>query len=60
MKSWLAKLDSTQAAGLQPCFDKYVGRILEFVRVHLHPVMFNETASQVGTLLTLLTATLKK
>ena len=60
VKSWLAKRDSAQAAGLQPCFDKYVGRMLEFIRVNLKPVMYNETAGTVGTLLTLLNAILKR
>jgi hypothetical protein len=34
--------------------------MLEYVRVNMHPVMYNETAGTVKTLLTLLTATLKK
>lgn len=60
VKSWLVKRDPQQAAGLQPCFDKYVGRLLEFIRVNLHPVVYNETACTVGTLLTLLNAVLKR
>lgn len=60
VKSWLAKRDSSQATGLQPCFDKYVAKMLEFIRVNLRPVMYNETACTVGTLLTLLNAILKK
>eukprot|EP00879_Flechtneria_rotunda_P026528 GHRR01028292.1.p1 GENE.GHRR01028292.1~~GHRR01028292.1.p1 ORF type:complete len:1302 (+),score=429.83 GHRR01028292.1:91-3906(+) len=60
VKSWLAKRDQAQATGLQPCFDKYVSRMLEFIRVNLRPVVYNETACTVGTLLTLLSATLQK
>jgi len=60
VKSWLAKREQALVAGLQACFDKYVARMLEFVRVNLHPVLYNETACTVNTLLTLLSATLKK
>lgn len=60
VKSWLAKRDAAQSAGLQPCFDKYVARVLEFIRVNLKPVVYNEMACTVGTLLTLLNAILKK
>jgi dynein heavy chain len=60
VKSWLAKQDASHASGLQPCFDKYVARVLDYIRVNLHPVMYNEAACQVGTLLTLLTACVKK
>jgi dynein heavy chain, axonemal len=60
VKSWLAKRDPNQAAGLQPCFDKYVARMLEFVRISLRPVMTNEIVCSVNTLLTLLNAVLKK
>uniref|UniRef100_A0A383W453 AAA+ ATPase domain-containing protein n=1 Tax=Tetradesmus obliquus TaxID=3088 RepID=A0A383W453_TETOB len=60
VKSWLAKRDPQQAAGLQPCFDKYITRMLDFIRVSLHTVMYNETACTISTLLTLLNAVLKK
>lgn len=60
VKSWLAKRDPPQAAGLQPCFDKYITRMLDFIRVSLHTVMYNETACTISTLLTLLNAVLKK
>lgn len=60
VKSWLAKREPSLVAGLQACFDMYVAQLLEYVRVNLHPVMYNETACTVNTLLTLLTATLKK
>jgi hypothetical protein len=60
VKSWLAKREQYLVAGLQACFDKYVSRMLEYVRVNLHPIMYNETACTVNTLLTLLAATLKK
>jgi dynein heavy chain len=60
VKSWLAKREQNLVAGLQACFDKYVARMLEYVRVNLHHIMYNETACIVNTLLTLLTATLKK
>lgn len=60
VKSWLAKREPSLVAGLQACFDKYVASMLEFVRINTHPVMYNETVCTVNTLLTLLTATLKK
>lgn len=60
VKSWLARRPPAQAAGLKPCFDKYVARLLEFCRLSLKPVMHSETAATVGTLLTLLSATLQK
>lgn len=60
VKSWLAKREQALVPGLQACFDKYVARMLEIVRIHLHPVMYNETACTVQSLLTLLSATLKK
>lgn len=60
VKSWLAKRDPQQAAGLQPCFQKYLSRMLEFIRVNLHTVMYNETACTVNTLLTLLNSVLKR
>jgi len=60
VKSWLAKQTAAQATALQPCFDKYMTRMLDFVRVNLRPVMYNETSCTVSTLLTLLSATLKK
>lgn len=59
--SWLARrAEPGQAPALQACFDKYVARVLEFVRIHLHPVMHNETICTVNSLLTLLSATLQK
>lgn len=48
-----------EAAALRPCFDKYVGPLLDFVRLELRPVMHNEQVCQVQTLLTLLTGVLK-
>lgn len=60
VKSWLAKRDASHVAGLQACLDKYVARLLEFVRVNLRPVMYNETLCTVNSLVTLLTATLQK
>jgi dynein heavy chain len=60
VKSWLAKRDPSQVAGLQACFDKFVGRVLEFVRLNLRPIMYNETVCTVNSLLTLLSATLQK
>jgi dynein heavy chain len=60
VQSWLAKREPSLVARLQACFDKYVAAMLEFVRVSMHPVMYNETVCTVNTLLTLLTATLKK
>lgn len=60
VKSWLAKRDQSMVAALQACFDKYVARMLEYVRINLHPVMYDETVCTVNSLLTLLTATLSK
>lgn len=60
VKSWLAKREQSLVAGLQACFDKYVEHMLEYVRINMHPVMYDEAACIVSTLLTLLTATLKK
>lgn len=28
---------------MQPMFDKYVNRMLDFIRLNLHPVMYNES-----------------
>jgi dynein heavy chain len=65
VQSWLAECSKREhckafVPGLQACFDKYVARMLEYVRINMHPMMYNETSGTVKTLLTLLTATLKK
>jgi dynein heavy chain len=60
LKSWLAKREQPLVPGLQACFDKYVSRMLEHVRLNLHPVMYNEAMCTVNSLLTLLAATLRK
>jgi dynein heavy chain len=57
--SWLQSRPEREAAALRPCFDKYVGPLLDFVRLELRPVMHNEQVCQVQTLLTLLTGVLK-
>jgi hypothetical protein len=49
-----------QSQQLSALFDKYVGRVLDWVRVTARPVMFNEQVCHVNTLLTLLKASLKK
>lgn len=59
VKSWLQRRDPTEAAALEPCFPKYVQRMLDYIRVSLKPVMYNEQVCQVGTLLTLLHSSLK-
>lgn len=58
-KSWLQKKDPNHAAALQPCFDRFVNKMLDFVRLNLKPVMYNEQVSQVGTLMTLLDGCIK-
>ncbi len=60
VKSWLAKLEPAYAAGLSPCFDKYVGPLLDYIRISARPVMYNEQACSVNTLLTLLNGALKR
>eukprot|EP00887_Chlorella_sp_A99_P001633 scaffold8.g1633.t1 len=57
--SWLAQRPEREAAALRPCFDRLVGPLLDYVRVHLRPVMHNEQVCQVNTLLTLLSGVLK-
>ena len=57
--SWLQTRPAAEAAALRPCFDTYVGPLLDYVRLHLRPVMHNEQVCQVNTLLTLLTGILK-
>ena len=60
-KSWLARRpDAAQSAALAALFDKYVARCLEWLRVSTKPVMGNEVVCHVSTLLTLLSASLKK
>jgi len=59
MKSWLARRDPSEAAILQPLFDKYVNRMLDFIRLNLKPVMSNEQVCQVNTLATLLNGHVK-
>jgi len=49
-----------QSQQLSALFDKYVGRILDWLRVTAKPMMFNEQVCHVNTLLTLLKASLKK
>lgn len=48
VKSWLQRRDNAEAQLMQPLFDKYVNRILDFVRINLHPVMFNEQVRWAG------------
>ena len=49
MKSWLARRDPSEAAILQPLFDKYVNRMLDYIRLNLKPVMSNEQVSEGGS-----------
>ncbi|MEW5318622.1 MAG: hypothetical protein WDW38_009830 [Sanguina aurantia] len=57
--SWLQRRDPLDRTTMQPLFDKYVGRMLEYVRVNLKPVMYNEQVCSVNTLLTLIGSALK-
>ena len=59
IKSWLARRDAAEATILQPLFDKYVNRLLDFIRLNLRPVMYNEQVCQVNTLSTLLNGYIK-
>lgn len=59
VKSWLQRRDPAEATTLTPLFDKYVNRMLDFIRLNLRPVMYNEQVCQVNTLLTLLNGYLK-
>jgi hypothetical protein len=59
VKSWLARRDPTEAALMGPLFDKYVQRSLDYIRLNLRPVMYNEAVCQVNTLLTLLNGHIK-
>ncbi|DBA69380.1 TPA: Dynein gamma chain, flagellar outer arm [Trebouxia sp. C0005] len=58
--SWLQTRRPAEAAALKPCFDKYVERVLDFIRVNLKAVMYNEAVCQVTTLMTLLNGCLLK
>ncbi|KAK9865923.1 hypothetical protein WJX84_001850 [Apatococcus fuscideae] len=58
--SWLQTRRPQEAAALKPCFDKYVERMLDYVRMNLRPVMHNEVVCQVDTLMTLLNGSLAK
>nr|Q39575.1 RecName: Full=Dynein gamma chain, flagellar outer arm [Chlamydomonas reinhardtii]7KZM_C Chain C, Dynein gamma chain, flagellar outer arm [Chlamydomonas reinhardtii]7KZN_C Chain C, Dynein gamma chain, flagellar outer arm [Chlamydomonas reinhardtii]7KZO_C Chain C, Dynein gamma chain, flagellar outer arm [Chlamydomonas reinhardtii]8GLV_AD Chain AD, Dynein gamma chain, flagellar outer arm [Chlamydomonas reinhardtii]8GLV_AX Chain AX, Dynein gamma chain, flagellar outer arm [Chlamydomonas reinhar len=58
VKSWLQKRDPTEACWAR-LFSKYIDRMLEFVRISLKPVMYNEQVSIVGTVMTLLNGYLK-
>ena len=42
VKSWLQRRDPTEAALMQPLFDKYVNKMLDAIRLHLRPAMYNE------------------
>lgn len=47
--SWLQRRDPLDRTTMQPLFDKYVDRMLDYVRVNLKPVMYNEQASEILT-----------
>lgn len=49
-----------QAQALSALFDKYVPRLLSWLRINAKPVMFNEAVCHVNTLLTLLKSSLQK
>ena len=49
-----------QSQTLSSLFDKYVARLLTWLRINAKPVMFNEAVCHVNTLLTLLKAILRK
>jgi len=59
VKSWLKSKEAPHAAGLQPCFERFVNKVLDFIRLNLKPVMYNEQVSQVTTLMTLLDGCIK-
>jgi dynein heavy chain len=60
-KSWLARRpDAAQAALLGELFDKYVPKLLEWLRVSAKPVMHNEQVCYVSTMLKVLSASLQK
>ncbi|PNH08753.1 Dynein gamma chain, flagellar outer arm [Tetrabaena socialis] len=59
VKSWLQKREPGESAALTPLFAKYVDRMLEFVRISLKPVMYNEQVSIVTTVMTLLNGYLR-
>ncbi len=42
VKSWLQKRENAESTLMTPLFDKYVNRMLDFIRLNLHPVMYNE------------------
>lgn len=60
VKSWLQTRSSEESAALQPCFDKYVTAMMDFVRINLRPVMFNEQICSINTLMTLVNACLRQ
>lgn len=49
-----------QAQALSALFDKYVSRLLSWLRINGKPVMYNEAVCHVNTLLTLLRSSLQK
>ncbi|CAD7698753.1 unnamed protein product [Ostreobium quekettii] len=59
VKSWLQRRRDQESAILQPLFDKYVDHMLDFVRLNLKNVLFNEEVCQVSTLTTLLDSMLQ-
>ncbi|KAK9794950.1 hypothetical protein WJX73_010224 [Symbiochloris irregularis] len=59
VKSWCQARPAAVTSVLEPCFEKYVQPVLDFIRVSCKPVLHNETVSQVQTLLTLLEGVLK-
>jgi dynein heavy chain len=47
VQSWLEKRRPAEAALLKPCFAKYVGEMLQFVRLETKEVMKNQPVCQV-------------
>ncbi len=46
VKSWLQRRDATESSLMEPLFAKYVQRMLDYIRINLKPVMYNEQVSQ--------------
>eukprot|EP00798_Chlamydomonas_sp_ICE-L_P031303 gene31303-6451_t len=59
VKSWSARRDAAEGELLQPLFEKYTNHMLDFIRINLKPVMYNELVCSVNTLMTLLNGYIK-
>eukprot|EP00951_Prasinocladus_malaysianus_P022506 scaffold188672_cov44-Prasinocladus_malaysianus.AAC.1 len=59
-KSWLQKRREAEAAILEPFFDRYVQHMLDYIRINLKPMMWNERVCQVMQVMDLLDSFLMK